>query len=98
MKQFFLILSVIFLSNAYCYARENHISDTTIVEYEICGKDTVFYKTNSDNRRAWTCGLKRYENEFFSKHHKTYNNTIDRNYIYRAFYDDKNILLQSMPI
>ena len=59
MKQLFLILSVIFLSSVYCYAREYNDSDSTKVEYQVYGCDTLVTEKYHD---MFIRGLKQYSN------------------------------------
>ena len=86
MKQFLIIISAfIFLQTTNIVAQENK-ADSISVEYEVCGNDTVFYKKRSIFTTT-ICGLKKYEEDFFSKYHEQYNQ-IDFENLIRKFNND----------
>ncbi len=64
MKYDILIISFIVLSCAFCYPSNDNKADSINVRYEVCGGDTVFYKTYSN---TITCGLKQYETDHYAK-------------------------------
>lgn len=59
MKQFIFILSVILISQTYCYATELNKSDSTKVEYQVFGCDTL---VTENLETLFVRGLKQYSN------------------------------------
>jgi len=71
-----------------CYAFEKNPPDGWIVDYRVCGEDTVFYKKKPSSVITF-CGLKGYEEDLFSIFH--YENEMEfRELIDRVNYDDEN--------
>lgn len=92
MKRFVLIFYIIVFIQTLGFAIESHITDSQRVDsisvkYEVCGNDTVFYKKYSIYRTTTICGLKKYEEDFFSKYHEEYNQ-IDFESLIRKFNKD----------
>ena len=71
-----------------CYAFEKYPPEGWIVDYRVCGEDTVFYKKKPSSVITF-CGLKGYEEDLFSIFH--YENEMEyRELIDRVNYDDEN--------
>ena len=68
MKRFFLLFLSFVLIQTVCYAFEKNPPDGWIVDYRVCGKDTVFYKKKPSSVSTF-CGLKGYEEDLFSIFH-----------------------------
>ena len=68
MKRYFLLFLSSVLIQTVCYAFDRNLPDGWIVDYHICGKDTVFYKYKSSSVVKF-CGLKGYEEDMFSIFH-----------------------------
>ena len=65
MKRYFLLFLSSVLIQTVCCAFDRNLPDGWIVDYHICGKDTVFYKYKSSGVVKF-CGLKGYEEDLFS--------------------------------
>ena len=88
MKRYFLLFLLSFLIQTVCYAFEKYPPEGWIVDYRICGEDTVFYKKKPSSVITF-CGLKGYEEDLFSIFH--YENEMEfRELIDRVNYDDEN--------
>ena len=72
MKRLFLTLFVIIITQ-YSNATIVFRTDTTKVEYQVCGNDTIYLKKHSTYRERTYCGLKQYEGNLFAKFHKQFN-------------------------
>lgn len=72
MKRLFFTLFVIILTQ-YSNAAVVFRTDTTKVEYQVCGNDTIYLKKQSTIRERTYCGLKQYEENLFAKFHKQLN-------------------------
>ena len=83
-----LILIGIFLTQL-CYAIGGLNADSTRVEYQAYGNDTVYYKSFSSDNTVF-CGLKQYEEEHYINRHHIYNDKKGEEYMERNFYQDKN--------
>ena len=64
MKRFVITLSIIVCLQTFCYATNENMPDSTKIEYQVCGNDTVYYTKSSINSRTIKCGLKQYEDDF----------------------------------
>ena len=81
MKQFIFILSVILISQTYCYATELNKSDSTEVEYRVYGCDTLI---TQKFRNLHSCGLKQYFNDIlvnFKDTHPDFINSAVNTYL-----------------
>ena len=88
MKRIFLLFLSSFLIQTVCYAFEKYPPEGWIVDYRVCGEDTVFYKKKPSSVITF-CGLKGYEEDLFSIFH--YENEMEyRELIDRVNYDDEN--------
>lgn len=72
MKRLFFTLFVIILTQ-YSNVAVVFRTDTTKVEYQVCGNDTIYLKKHSSIRERTYCGLKQYEENLFAKFHKQLN-------------------------
>ena len=68
MKRIFLLFLSSFLIQTVCYAFEKYPPEGWIVDYRVCGEDTVFYKKKPSSVITF-CGLKGYEEDLFSIFH-----------------------------
>lgn len=88
MKRYFLLFLSSVLIQTVCYAFEKYPPEGWIVDYRVCGEDTVFYKKKPSSVITF-CGLKGYEEDLFSIFH--YENEMEyRELIDRVNYDDEN--------
>ena len=88
MKRIFLLFLSSFLIQTVCYAFEKYPPEGWIVDYRVCGEDTVFYKKKPSSVITF-CGLKGYEEDLFSIFH--YENEMEfRELIDKVNYDDEN--------
>ena len=88
MKRYFFLFLSSFLIQTVCYAFEKYPPEGWIVDYRVCGEDTVFYKKKPSSVITF-CGLKGYEEDLFSIFH--YENEMElRELIDRVNYDDEN--------
>ena len=88
MKRYFLLFLSSVLIQTVCYAFEKYLPEGWIVDYRVCGKDTVFYKKKPSSVSTF-CGLKGYEEDLFSIFH--YENEMEfRELIDRINYDFEN--------
>lgn len=68
MKRYFLLFLSSVLIQTVCYAFEKYPPEGWIVDYRVCGEDTVFYKKKPSSVITF-CGLKGYEEDLFSIFH-----------------------------
>ena len=88
MKRYFLLFLSSVLIQTVCCAFDRNLPDGWIVDYRVCGEDTVFYKKKPSSVITF-CGLKGYEEDLFSIFH--YENEMEyRELIDRVNYDDEN--------
>ena len=88
MKRYFLLFLSSVLIQTVCCAFDRNLPDGWIVDYCVCGEDTVFYKKKPSSVITF-CGLKGYEEDLFSIFH--YENEMEfRELIDRFNYDDEN--------
>ena len=88
MKRIFLLFLSSFLIQTVCYAFEKYPPEGWIVDYRVCGEDTVFYKYKPSSVVKF-CGLKGCEDDLFSIFH--YENEMEfRELIDRVNNDDEN--------
>ena len=90
MKRYFLLFLSSVLIQTVCCAFDRNPPDGWIVDYPICGEDTVFYKKKPSSVITF-CGLKGYEEDLFSIFH--YENEMEfigkmKNAIKRSAYED----------
>ena len=89
MKRLFFTLFVIILTQ-YSNAAVVFRTDTTKVEYQVCGNDTIYLKKHSSIRERTYCGLKQYEENLFAKFHKQLNKIVYGTLIDEFNSDDEN--------
>jgi hypothetical protein len=87
MKRFIITLFAIVFTQSICYALEEHVTDSAVVEYQIYGSDTIYRIKYTPTSISTFCGLKQYEDEFFDKFHKQYNQ-MEFRYLIEEFNSD----------
>ena len=90
MKRFIITLFAFVFTQSICYALEEHVTDSAVVEYQIYGNDTIYRIKYTPTSVSTFCGLKQYEESLFRKFHNQYNQ-IDLEYLIDEFNsDDEN--------
>ena len=87
MKRFIITLFTFVFTQSICYALEEHVTDSAVVEYQIYGNDTIYRIKYTPTSVSTFCGLKQYEENLFRKFDKQYNQ-IDLEYLIDEFNSD----------
>ena len=87
MKRLIITLFAIVFTQSICYALEEHVTDSAVVEYQIYGNDTIYRIKYTPTSVSTFCGLKQYEENLFRKFDKQYNQ-IDLEYLIDEFNSD----------
>ena len=87
MKRFIITLFTFVFTQSICYALEEHVTDSAVVEYQIYGNDTIYRIKYTPTSVSTFCGLKQYEESLFRKFHNQYNQ-IDLEYLIDEFNSD----------
>lgn len=87
MKRLIITLFAIVFTQSICYALEEYVTDSAVVEYQIYGNDTIYLIKYTPTSISTFCGLKQYEENLFRKFHKQYNQ-IDLEYLIDEFNSD----------
>ena len=87
MKRLIITLFAIVFTQSICYALEEHVTDSAVVEYQIYGNDTIYRIKYTPTSISTFCGLKQYEENLFRKFDKQYNQ-IDLEYLIDEFNSD----------
>ena len=87
MKRFIITLFAFVFTQSICYALQEHVTDSAVVEYQIYGNDTIYRIKYTPTSVSTFCGLKQYEENLFRKFDKQYNQ-IDLEYLIDEFNSD----------
>ena len=87
MKRFVITFFIIACVQTFCYAANENKPDSTKIEYQVHGNDTIYRIKYTPTSVSTFCGLKQYEESLFRKFHNQYNQ-IDLEYLIDEFNSD----------